>query len=146
MSQTLDQIFISNPITTNAATDLMYFAQSPYSAGHDAAMTYANFKAQIIALFNTKAIVIPVNMGTVNLLATHLYTILNPAGTLATLTVNMPGSPADGQIQTVSTTQIISALTVGGGGNTIIGQPTALIVGQSFSMIYNIGDTTWYPA
>ena len=46
MSKTLDQIFIANPITSNASTDLMYFSQSPYSANHDAAMTYANFALQ----------------------------------------------------------------------------------------------------
>lgn len=48
MSMTLDQIFIANPITSNAATDLMYFAQSPYTAGKDAGMTYANFSAQFV--------------------------------------------------------------------------------------------------
>ena len=46
MSQTLEQIFIANPITTNTSTDLIYFSQSPYTAGNDAAMTYANFEAQ----------------------------------------------------------------------------------------------------
>ncbi len=48
MSQNIEQVFIANPITTNAATDLMYFGQSPYGAGNDAAMTYANFNAQIV--------------------------------------------------------------------------------------------------
>ena len=48
MSENIEQIFIANPITTNAATDLMYFGQSPYGAGDDAAMTYANFNAQIV--------------------------------------------------------------------------------------------------
>lgn len=46
MSKNIDQVFITNPITTNASTDLMYFGQSPYGAGNDAAMTYANFSAQ----------------------------------------------------------------------------------------------------
>lgn len=52
MSQTLDQIFISNPITSNASTDLMYFSQSPYTAGKDAGMTYANFSAQFVNISN----------------------------------------------------------------------------------------------
>lgn len=56
MSKTLDQIYIANPITSNASTDLMYFAQSPYTAGHDAGMTYANFSAQFS----------PAGSGTVN--------------------------------------------------------------------------------
>lgn len=46
MSRTLDQIYIANPITTNASTDLMYFSQSPYTSGHDAGMNFSNFAAQ----------------------------------------------------------------------------------------------------
>jgi hypothetical protein len=49
MSQNIEQIYVANPITTNASTDLMYFGQSPYGAGNDAAMTFANFNAQIVA-------------------------------------------------------------------------------------------------
>lgn len=93
----------------------------------------------------SKTIVIPLTGDTVTLVTTNRRTILNPAGTLATLTVDMPASPIDGQLQTVSTTQIITALTVTGGGHSIIGQPTALTVGQRFTMIYNLGNTTWYP-
>ena len=46
MSQNIHQIFVANPITSNTSTDLMYFGQSPYGAGNDSAMTYANFSAQ----------------------------------------------------------------------------------------------------
>jgi hypothetical protein len=46
MSKNIDQVFVANPITSNASTDLMYFGQSPYGPGNDAAMTYANFSAQ----------------------------------------------------------------------------------------------------
>ncbi len=49
MSKNIQQIYLANPITTNASTDLMYFGQSPYGAGNDAAMTFANFNAQIVA-------------------------------------------------------------------------------------------------
>jgi hypothetical protein len=48
MSQNIRQVFVANPITTNASTDLMYFGQSPYGAGNDAAMTFANFNSQIV--------------------------------------------------------------------------------------------------
>jgi hypothetical protein len=47
MSQNIEQIYVANPITSNAATDLMYVGQSPYGAGNDAAITFANFSAQI---------------------------------------------------------------------------------------------------
>lgn len=49
MSKTLQQIYVANPITSNAATDLMYFSQSPYTAGHDAGETFANFAAQFVS-------------------------------------------------------------------------------------------------
>lgn len=49
MSKNIDQVFIANPITSNTGTDLMYFGQSPYGAGNDAAMTYTNFSAQFVA-------------------------------------------------------------------------------------------------
>ena len=49
MSQNIEQVFVANPITSNASTDLMYFGQSPYTAGDDAAMTYANFSLQFLA-------------------------------------------------------------------------------------------------
>ena len=45
-SENIHQIFIANPITSNAATDLMYMGQSPYGAGNDVAITYANFAKQ----------------------------------------------------------------------------------------------------
>lgn len=46
MSKTLEQVFIANPIITNNNLDLMYFSRSPYTAGNDVAMTYADFAAQ----------------------------------------------------------------------------------------------------
>ena len=48
MSQNINQVYIANPITSNAGTDLMYFGQSPYGAGQDAAMLYSNFATQLI--------------------------------------------------------------------------------------------------
>lgn len=47
MSKNIHQVYIANPITSNASTDLMYFGQSPYTSGtNDAAMTYSSFSAQ----------------------------------------------------------------------------------------------------
>lgn len=56
MSKNINQVFIANPITSNASTDLMYFGQSPYGAGDDAAMTYANFSAQFGAPYTASAL------------------------------------------------------------------------------------------
>lgn len=49
MSKNIQQVYTDNPITTNAGTDLMYFGQSPYVAGDDAAMLFSDFVAQIAA-------------------------------------------------------------------------------------------------
>ena len=46
MSKNIDQVFNANPITTNIGTDLMYFGQSPYTTGDDAAMEFSDFSAQ----------------------------------------------------------------------------------------------------
>jgi hypothetical protein len=46
MSANIKQVYDANPITSNASTDLMYFGQSPYGTGNDAAMLYSDFAAQ----------------------------------------------------------------------------------------------------
>ncbi len=56
MSSNIHQVFVANPITSNTSTDLMYFGQSPYGAGNDAAMTYANFSAQFGAPYTAAAL------------------------------------------------------------------------------------------
>lgn len=48
MSKNIHQVYVTNPITSNAGTDLMYFGQSPYGAGNDAAMLYSSFSAQFV--------------------------------------------------------------------------------------------------
>jgi hypothetical protein len=99
-----------------------------------------------ISNINSKIILTPSTGDTITLSVSENITILNPSGTLLTLTINMDATPIDGELLTVSSTQAITTLTVSGNGNSIIGAPTSLIVGQVFSMIYDIGTTTWYPA
>lgn len=48
MSKNIDQVYMTNPITSNASTDLMYFGQSPYAPGDDAAMLFSNFALQFV--------------------------------------------------------------------------------------------------
>lgn len=47
-SENIHEVYLENPITSNASTDLMYFGQSPYGVTNDVAMTYANFSAQFV--------------------------------------------------------------------------------------------------
>lgn len=46
MSKNIFQVYTANPITSNTSTDLMYFGQSPYGIGNDAAMTFGDFANQ----------------------------------------------------------------------------------------------------
>jgi len=70
--------------------------------------------------------------------------VMNPAGTLATGTITMPASPADGMTITFSSTQQITALTMAGNGATINNAITLLSAKQAVSYVYRATGTTWY--
>jgi hypothetical protein len=72
--------------------------------------------------------------------------VMNPAGTLATGTITMPSSPADGMTITFSSTEQITALTLSGNtGQTIGGtQVTLLPANSAVQFIYRLSTTTWY--
>ena len=71
--------------------------------------------------------------------------VLNPAGTLATLTIIMPASPIDGQKVFFSSTQVITALTVSpNSGQSVADPQSSLTVGGSGGYIYRSANTTWY--
>jgi hypothetical protein len=72
--------------------------------------------------------------------------IAAPAGTLATGTITMPGSPADGMVITITTTQEITALTINGNtGQSIGGTQVSLMAANSaMSFVYRQSNTTWY--
>ena len=69
--------------------------------------------------------------------------ILQPAGTLATLTVTMPAAPVVHQVVRVLSTQTITTLTVAANtGQTIVGMPTTLAQNGAFAYIYH--GTQWF--
>jgi hypothetical protein len=90
MSKNIKQVFDTNPITSNANTDLMYFGQSPYGAGNDAAMTYSNFKVQ----FKLAADVVGVTTGGTGLNSATQGDILyaSASNTYSTLAKNTSAS------------------------------------------------------
>lgn len=115
---------------------------SPDSA---AAKTAANFA--ILAPFAAHGISAPVTGATVAMAAGEGSRILNPAGTLATLTVNLPPNPVDSQIARISSTKALTALTVGvTDGSTVNGAPTALAANAGFVMMYDKAANTWFPS
>lgn len=79
--------------------------------------------------------------------ASGITTLLaQPAGTLATGTITMPGSPADGMVITFMSTQEVTALTIAGGAGQSIGgtQTTQLPANSAMSFVYRQSNTTWY--
>ena len=79
--------------------------------------------------------------------ATGITTLLaQPAGTLATGTITMPSSPADGMVITFMSTQEVTALTIAGNSGQSIGgtQTTQLPANSAMSFVYRQSNTTWY--
>lgn len=73
------------------------------------------------------------------------YLVLEPAGTIATLTVTFPASPGDYQTVTISTTQTVTALTLSGNtGKTIANAVTTLAANGFVKYIYRPTNTKWY--
>lgn len=57
----------------------------------------------------------PLTGTTVVMSSTSTLNIVNPAGTLSTLTVTMPTNPVEGQVCQMMITQIVTTLTITGG-------------------------------
>lgn len=94
---------------------------------------------------------VPIAAGTVTVACTDSAVVMEPAGTLATLTLAMPAASClrDGQTLRVASTQTITALTVTpGSGTTIPNSPTALTVSTTapynYEFIYKQSTAKWY--
>jgi hypothetical protein len=72
------------------------------------------------------------------------YSLLIPAGPLASLTVQLPDQPQDRALVRVSSTQAIATLTVTAPGATILNAPTALAAGAAFGYYWRQDNSTWY--
>lgn len=95
----------------------------------------------------------PLTGASITLTGTTRRLVLEPAGTIATLTVVTPAAAAliDGQQLGICTTQIVTALTVtAGSGTTVLNAPTALLVpvatgaASCVNWIYRVANTSWY--
>lgn len=67
---------------------------------------------------------------------------INPAGTIATLTITLPGSPSDGDRVQIGASQIITAVTMNGG--TILGGLTTMGVGGFATYVYSSSGAEWF--
>jgi trimeric autotransporter adhesin len=70
--------------------------------------------------------------------------LINPAGTLATGTINMPAVPTDGQKLTIASSQQITALTMSGNGNTLLGALVTIGANGFATWQYRASNTTWF--
>ena len=70
--------------------------------------------------------------------------IIEPAGTLATGTINMPAVPTDGQRLTISSTQQITTLTMSGNGKTLNGALVTIGANGFATWQYRTATTSWY--
>lgn len=68
--------------------------------------------------------------------------VLNPAGTLAALTVAFPASPTNGQLFSIASTQIITALTLTS-TSTINGTITTLAANGGATWVFDTSLTAW---
>jgi len=71
--------------------------------------------------------------------------MLDPAGTLASGTINFPASALDGQPFVVMSSQTITALTCSpASGQTVNGAPTTISANSSFAYEFRATNSTWY--
>ncbi len=71
--------------------------------------------------------------------------IIDPLGTLASGTVELPGSPYDSFAVTIVSTQIITTLTLNSDpGHTIKNPVTTLAAGISVTYVFSSSNNTWY--
>lgn len=83
----------------------------------------------------------PTTGGTVSL-TNNQYNIINPAGALLALTVNLPSSPANNDVVYIKFTQTISTVTYANG--TVVDGITAPTAGGLTVLVYDSGTTSWY--
>lgn len=75
---------------------------------------------------------------------TSIY-IIDPAGTLATLTVTMPASPTNGQAVWISSSQILTLLTLSANaGQSILNVPTTLALGGFCGFAWINAQSKWF--
>lgn len=88
----------------------------------------------------------PTTGQTVTIASGQKTAVINPAGTLATLTVQLPGCTTayDGSEARFSSTQIVTALSVTAASGSVADAPGSLAVGGGNGYICVGSSTTWY--
>ncbi len=83
---------------------------------------------------------IPETGDTITLLSGKVDNLINPAGTLSTLTIELPANPNDGQTVKMTFRRAITTLTIDGNGSTLVGTaPTSAAIGTQLEYKYYTG-------
>jgi hypothetical protein len=126
----------------SAGSNALSFASSSAAAG--SFDTNKNFIHLFAIADQSKSVQVPITGFSITIANNTSTLILDPAGTLAAGTVALPATPIDGQEVTVTSSQIITALTVTS-SQTIKNAPTTIgTAGIGFKYIYHLANTTWY--
>lgn len=75
-------------------------------------------------------------------LTNNQYNIINPAGALVALTVNLPSSPSNNDVVYIKYTQSITTVTYANG--TVVDGITSPVGGGMVVLTYDSGTTSWY--
>lgn len=70
--------------------------------------------------------------------------VWNPTGTIVSANINLPWFAVNGQVISFTSTQTITTITFANG--TVSNIPSTISANTSFTIIYNLSNTTWYLA
>ncbi len=125
----------------------MQFDNEGISFNSDAAnMTYNGSNVLTVASLNVlnynHVIFTPTTGGTVNL-NNKQYNIINPAGAILAVTLNLPSSPLDGDVVYIKFTQNVTTVSFTGG--TVQSGITSAAAGTTvLPLVYDSGTNKWY--
>jgi hypothetical protein len=102
---------------------------------------------QIFAQAQPYEVVTPLTGTSHQMLDQTTTVIINPAGTIATYTLQFPNNPYDGQQISITSTQTITSLTLSPGpGQTVVGAVTTMSASNltHLTYIYSAALLTWF--
>ena len=70
--------------------------------------------------------------------------IIEPAGALLALTVQLPASPTNGQMARFTCTAAVTTLTLDGNGNTVVAAPASLAANGHAEFVFRASTSKWY--
>jgi hypothetical protein len=139
---TINIVIVLYLMSLSAIAVIFLFTLTPFAQIAKVDGTLANSSTDYFAPLTTQYVT-PITGDTIAVTSSRNTTLLiNPSGTLATLTVNLPLTPIDGDIVTMSSSQVITALTIGSG--TIVGTLSTLSIAGFARFQYNAVANKWF--